>query len=188
MELYSAEAKAIGTQIAEWLEHPEYELEAAFGYKGIVDATTFITVTKRLRAKGFTSIPQEDRLTITTKENIRFTLSGIGVIQRYCTSDTLSDLPFTAMIKDRTAANANVELDEYNIRIKTRRELPLANDDAAVKRLLEMWDRVPKPGRGLVAEIQFHAASVASSPHGGWDTGIRHVPRAETLRSVTAVV
>ena len=41
--------------------------------------------------------------------------------------------PFTAMIKDRTAVQANVDLDEYGVRIKTRRELPIANDDADIK-------------------------------------------------------
>ena len=31
MELFSAEANAIEKQVAEWLAHSEYELEATFG-------------------------------------------------------------------------------------------------------------------------------------------------------------
>ncbi|NDE18304.1 hypothetical protein EBZ80_25655, partial [bacterium] len=147
MELYSAEAKAIGAQVQEWLEHPDYELESTFGDKGVVDATTFITVAKRLRAKGFTALPQEDRLTITTKEHVRFTLSGLGVISAYCRDDVLAGKPYTAVIKDRAAGTSTVDLDEYGVRIKNRRELPMAADDAEVKKLLEQWDRVPKAFR-----------------------------------------
>jgi len=183
MELYSAEAKAIGTQIAEWLEHPQYELEATFGNRGVVDATTFITVAKRLRTKGFTSLPQEDRLTITTKEHIRFTLSGLGIIQRYCTTDSLSDLPFTAMIKDRAAANANVDLEEYDVRIKNRREIPLANDDAAIKKLQDVWDRVPKffrmmrrwtfEGEGVVFDLSIVRSTRRTTSASAWQRRFR---------------
>lgn len=147
MELYSAEAKSIETQIQEWLQHPEYELETTFGAKGTVDATTFLTVAKRLRAKGYTSLPQEDRLTVTTRDHVRFTLSSLGIIQQYCRDDMMNGKPFVAMIKDRTAVQANVDLDEYGVRIKTRRELPMASDDAEVKKLFEQWPRVQKAFR-----------------------------------------
>lgn len=147
MELYSAEAKAIGAQIQEWLAHPDTELEATFGDKGVVDATTFITVAKRLRAKGFVALPQEDRLTITTKEHVRFTLSGLGTISAYCRDDVLAGKPYMAVIKDRAAGPSTVDLDEYGVRVKNRRELPMAADDAEVKKLLEQWERLPKAFR-----------------------------------------
>lgn len=147
MELYSAEVKAIQAQITEWMEHSNYELETTFGDKSVVDATTFLSVAKRLRAKGYTALPQEDRLVVLTREHIRFSLSGLGVIQAYCRDDVMAGKPYRAEIKDRTAATANVDLDEYGIRVKNRREVPLAADDAAVKKLMDEWPRVPKAFR-----------------------------------------
>ncbi len=149
MELYSAEAKAITGQITEWLAHPEYELETTFGEKGVVDVTTFLTVAKRLRAKGYVALPQEDHMTVTTKDHIRFTLSGLGIIQAYCRDDTMTGKPFVAVIKDRAAGTANVDLEEYGTRIKNRRELPMAADDATLKKLLadDTWPRTQKAFR-----------------------------------------
>jgi hypothetical protein len=149
MELYSAEAKAITGQLTEWLAHPEYELETTFGDKGVVDVTTFLAVAKRLRAKGFVALPQEDRLTVTTKDHVRFSLSGLGIIQSYCRDDIMTGKPFVAMIKDRAGGTANVDLEEYGVRIKNRRELPMAADDATLKKLLadDTWPRTQKAFR-----------------------------------------
>lgn len=147
MELFSAEANAIKSQIEEWSQHPDYELETVFGEKGVVDSTTFLAVAKRLRVKGYVNMPQEDRLTITTKDHVRFSLSGLGIIQQYCRDDMLAGKPFSAMIKDRAVATKNIDLDEYDIRIKQRREISMAQDDSEVKKLLEEWPRVPKAFR-----------------------------------------
>lgn len=147
MELFSAEANILKTQVEEWIQHSEYELEATFGDKGVVDATTFLAVAKRLRTKGYTSLPQEDRLTITTKEHVRFTLTGLGVIQQYCRDDVIGGKRFTAMIKDRTVATKNIDLEEYGVRIKARREINMAQDDAEVKKLVDQWPRLPKAFR-----------------------------------------
>ena len=86
-------------------------------------------------------------MTIMTKEHIRFTLSTLGVIQQYCRDDVLAAKPFDAMIKDRTTTTPSIDLDEYNTHIKTRREVPMAADDAAVKALMEQWPRVAKAFR-----------------------------------------
>jgi len=147
MELFSAEANAIKAQVDEWIQHPDYELETVFGEKGTVDSTTFLAVARRLRAKGYTNMPQEDRLTITTKDHVRFSLTGLGVIQQYCRDDILSAKPFNAMIKDRAVATKNVDIDEYAIRIKQRREINMAQDDSEVKKFLEQWPRVAKAFR-----------------------------------------
>uniref|UniRef100_A0A6C0JXM8 mRNA (guanine-N(7))-methyltransferase n=1 Tax=viral metagenome TaxID=1070528 RepID=A0A6C0JXM8_9ZZZZ len=147
MELFSAEANAIKAQVSEWIQHADYELETVFGERGVVDSTTFIAVAKRLRAKGYTNMPQEDRLTITTKDHVRFSLDGLGIIQKYCSDDVLAGKPFTAMIKDRAVATKNVDVEEYDIRIKQRREVGMAQDDAEVKKLLDQWSRIPKAFR-----------------------------------------
>jgi hypothetical protein len=147
MELRNAEAKLIQGQLKEWLEHREYELETTFGKSGVVDATTFLAVAKRLRARGYRSIPQEDRMTIMTKQNVRFSLSTLIMIQQYCKDDTLATKSYDAMIKDRTAATANIDLEEYNIRVKTRREIPMKKDEAEIQRLFEQWPTVQKAFR-----------------------------------------
>jgi hypothetical protein len=144
MELSSAEYKGIQAQVKEWLDHPEHELETTFG---TIDTTTFLSVAKRLRARGFTSLPQGDALNVMTKENIRFTLSGLGIIQQYCRDDVMAGKPYGAMIKDRAVAIRSVDIDEYGFRLKARREIPMANDDASVKKLLDNWAQVPKAFR-----------------------------------------
>ena len=149
MELLSAEVASMEKQVSEWIEHPEYELETTFGSSGQVDATTFLNVAKRLRAKGYTSLPQLDRMTIMTKDNVRFTLSSIGVIQQYCRDDIMAGKNFEAMIKDRATQTTALDIEEYNFRIKTRREINMAKDDAEVKRLLDTWSVVPKAFRIL---------------------------------------
>ena len=81
MELNSAEVTSLRKRIDDWLVSPNQELEATFGVGGKVDVTTFLTVAKRLRARGYNSIAQEDRMTITTPDHIRFSLQGLGTIQ-----------------------------------------------------------------------------------------------------------
>ena len=138
MELYKAEAEQLKKQISNWIEHPDYELESTFG-KGTVDATTFFQVALRLRSKGLKELSQDDRLTITTPEHVRFTIQSMGVIQQYCRDDTLTGKPFIAMIKDRSSIDSNIDLDDYDTRIKTRREVLMANDEAQIKELFAKW-------------------------------------------------
>jgi predicted NAD-dependent protein-ADP-ribosyltransferase YbiA (DUF1768 family) len=147
MELFSAEAETLRKIVGEWTEHPERELESCFGPRGQVDATRFLTVAQRLKAKGFTALPQEDRLTITTLDNTRFTLVGMGLIQQYCRDNRLAGKPFIAMIKDRAGLESNLDLDDYETRIKVRREVPLSADDARVKDILSTWGQQKKAFR-----------------------------------------
>ena len=135
MELYSAEAESIKKRVQDWLSHPSYELEATFGKlgsEGEVNATTFINVAQRLRAKGYRALPQGDYMTIVTPEHIRFTLNSLGVIQTYCEDDVLAGKPYDAMIKDRATADSQVDLDDYDTRIKVRRETAMAADDGQI--------------------------------------------------------
>ena len=138
MELHSAEVNAIKKQLEEWINHSDYELECTFG-TGSVDSTTFFQVAQRLRSKGLRELSQEDRMTIMTPEHIRYTLSSMGVIQQYCRDDVLNGKPFIAMIKDRNAINQQVNLEEYGVRVKTRRELSIGNDDPSIKEQFGHW-------------------------------------------------
>jgi hypothetical protein len=147
MELYTAEVAAIKKQVANWISHNDYELESTFGKSGQVGAVQFLAIAQRLKAKGYTALPQEDRLTVTTPEHVRFTLTSLAVIQAYCRDDTMQGKPFTPQIKDRATADAQVDLDDYGVRIKLRKETPMARDDAVVKSLLATWSTQRKAFR-----------------------------------------
>ncbi len=134
--------------VAEWIAHPENELEGRFGgASGRVNATTFLAVAQRLRAKGYKPQDQQDILTISTPEHVRFTLTSMGVIQKYCQEDILAGLPFVAEIKDRATADGQVDLDGYDARVKLRRETPMAQDDAKVREMLAGWTQQRKAFR-----------------------------------------
>lgn len=147
MDLYSAEVKNIQALVKEWLAAPEQEVEATFGKAGQVDATAFLAIAQRLRAKGYESLPQDDRLSVLTPQKIRLSLQGLGVIQRYCQDDTFDGKTFTAMRKDRSSKLSNVDLQEYAVRIKSRRELPLATTQPEVADILKGWSRQQKAFR-----------------------------------------
>ena len=148
MELRSAEINKLKSLVNDWLAHPEtHELEATFGTKGSVDATTFLAIAQRLQLKGYDTMPQDDRLSILTPNNVRLSLQGLGVLQSYCRDDILSDKEFTAMIKDRTSHEANLDLPEYEMRIKSRRELPLAKTSTEVVEILNNWQQIRKAFR-----------------------------------------
>ena len=148
MELFSAEAESIQKRVAEWIGHPNFELEATFGNAyGEVDSSTFLAVAKRLRSKGYMALPQEDRLTISTPEHMRMTLTTMGIIRKYCEDDILAGKPFVAIIKDRATADAQVDLDDYDVRVKVRREIPLAATDATLKSAMESWEQQRKAFR-----------------------------------------
>lgn len=146
MELFSAEAESIRKMVGEWLSRPDdyYEVEATFK-GGEVDATTFMAVAQRLRAKGYTALPQEDRLTITTPEHVRFTLNSLAIIQQYCADDTVAGKPYTAVIKDRTSSDGQLDLDDYETRIKIRRETPVP--EAKINEVFESWPQQRKAFR-----------------------------------------
>ena len=150
MELYAAEAESIKKRTQEWLSHTNYEMEATFGKAGAngeVNATTFLAVAQRLRSKGYTALPQGDAMMILTPEHVRFSLNSLGVIQAYCGDDILAGKPYDVMIKDRATAEGQLDLDDYDARIKVRREMVLAADDAQVKKLFEKWPQQKKAFR-----------------------------------------
>ena len=151
MDIRKAEFDQLKRLTQEWIDHPEQELEATFSASGAsgalgtgatggqVNSTTFAAIAKRLKNRGYTSVTQEDKLNIITPKHVRITLSGLGVIQQYCRDDRLSGRTFSAIIKDRTAQNATLDLEEYGVRIKARRERELGEKDPDVIELLDQW-------------------------------------------------
>uniref|UniRef100_A0A6C0KPY8 mRNA (guanine-N(7))-methyltransferase n=1 Tax=viral metagenome TaxID=1070528 RepID=A0A6C0KPY8_9ZZZZ len=139
MELYPAEVESLKRLIEEWYIHDERELEATFSGKTASETTTFLAVAQRLESKGFRALPQEDRLNIITPEQVRFTITGMGNIENYCRSESLENVPYEAMIKDRAGAESNVDIKEYDVRVKVRREIKLAGNDPVVNKLIGRW-------------------------------------------------
>lgn len=139
MDVLPAEAEKLRQLVQTWSDHDTYELESTFGVGGRVDATAFFAVAQRLRSKGYEPTVQEDKLNIILPERIRFSLVGSGLVQQYCRDDTLSGKPFIAIIKDRTFIESNLDLDEYDTRIKLRREQEIGNDDPRVREVMERW-------------------------------------------------
>ncbi len=177
MELFSEEVSKIKALLSDWTLHPDVEVEATFGVKGKVDMQTFLRVVSRLKAKGYEAISQEDRLTIKTNDDIRFTLTNSGVIAQYCRDNRIEDKPFVAVIKDNkiTADQqhaATIDLRSYDVRIKGRREVILAEDDPRVKQTVEptAWGRKLKHFRLIrrwtfkLPGLKFDLSAVRYSP------------------------
>jgi len=147
MDLTSDQFKLINKFIQDWSKDSKLELETTFGVGGVLDSTTFLQIAQRLRNKGFEVIPQDDRLSVITPNQIRLSLLGLGVLQQYCKDDTLENKPFSAMFKDRAFPDSNIDLQEYNIRFKVRREEDLSKDDPRVLELLTNWNNQRKAFR-----------------------------------------
>ena len=147
MDLTSDQFKLVTKFIQDWFKDKKLELETTFGQGGVVDSTTFLQIAQRLRNKGFEVIPQDDRLSIITPSHIRLSLLGLGVLQQYCKDDTLEGKAFSAMFKDRAFPDSNIDLKEYNIRFKVRREEDLSQDDPRVTQLLTTWENQKKAFR-----------------------------------------
>ena len=147
MDLSSDQFKIATKFVQDWFKDKKLELETTFGAGGVIDSTTFLQIAQRLRNKGFEVIPQDDRLSIITPNHIRLSLLGLGVLQQYCKDDTLEGKPFSAMFKDRAFPDSNLDLKEYDIRFKIRREEELSNDDPRVAALLTNWDKQKKAFR-----------------------------------------
>jgi len=148
MDLTKDQFKKITELIQLWFKDPTFELETTFGPKGTVDSNTFLQIAQRLRTKDFQVIPQDDRLSIITPNNMRISLQGLGLIESYCKDNTLQGKPFTAMIKERIGNNAEpIQLPEYDIRFKIRRELDLSNDDPRITQLVKTWSSQAKAFR-----------------------------------------
>jgi hypothetical protein len=144
MELTSDEIAGVKTLLADWHTDSRNEVEATFGYGGTVDVSTFLRVYTRLLSKGWKAVSQQDRLTISLQNDMRFTLSGAEKVSLYCRDNIIVGRPFTVMIKNKnvtTDENKRVNLDigAYDLRIKARREEELNDDDRRVQEVLSNW-------------------------------------------------
>jgi len=147
MDLTKVQSEQLKRFIQDWSTDKRFELETTFGPRGVVDSNMFLQIAQRLRTKGFEMIPQDDRLNIITPNNIRLTLEGLAVLQDYCRDDLLQGRDFTAMFKDRAFQSRDLDIHEYQMRFKVRREEELGKDDPRVVELLRTWTKQKKAFR-----------------------------------------
>ena len=166
MELFSEDISKVKTLLESWKTTPEIEVEATFGIKGKVDLQTFLRVIARLKSKGYEAISQQDRLTISiplessvlqdptrpkSTDSLRFTLVGTGHVSQYCRDNIIQNKPFTVIIKNQNISLeqkkiATIDIKEYDIRIKGRREEELSENDPRVQKVIsaDRWGKFRK--------------------------------------------
>lgn len=148
LELKSAEVAAIDSLWKAWSSSTDSELEATFK---TLNYTNFLNIVKYLRSLGLTESPQPPKLNIMTASNLRFTLVGSGVVEQYCNDNTLKGKPFHVILKEKKATveggRSEAELNDYDVRIKVRREITLPVTDPRVAEALGKWSTLPKAFR-----------------------------------------
>ena len=159
MDLTSDQHKRITAFIQDWSKDKTMELETTFGPRGVVDSNTFLQIAQRLRTKGFEMIPQDDRLSIVTPNQLRISIQGLGVIQSYCKDDSLHHKTYTIMSKSRTSPDSNIDLRDYDVRFKMRRESELTEDDPLVIPILANWVNQKKAFR-LIRRWSFRGKGI----------------------------
>ena len=172
MELYPATVDSLTRLVEEWVINDERELEATF--ENASDTTTFLSVAQRLSAKGYEALPQEDKMNIITPQQYRFTLTGMAAVEDYCRDDILEGKAFEVIMKQRAGVESNVDIKDYGVRVKARREESVARDDVTVRDLLNGWATQRKAFRILrrwtflnkEKGVRFDLSMVRSSPKG----------------------
>jgi hypothetical protein len=149
LELHSADVAKFNALWASWASADgTSEIEATFKQ---LDYTGFLDVMKHLRAVGLSEEPQETKLNIMVQGGLRFTLVGERTISDYCKDNTLRGKSFVVIKKDRHVTEeggiSEVDLDEYDVRIKVRRELPMDPTHRQVVESLAKWSTLPKTFR-----------------------------------------
>jgi mRNA capping enzyme, catalytic domain/mRNA capping enzyme len=153
LELKSGESQGLDTLWAAWETATETEIEATFKRPDgkELDYTGFLNAIKHLRSIGLQEDPQPPKLNIMVGGGLRFTLVGEGTVQAYCRDNTLKGKPFFCILKDKKQATAKgpseIDLPEYGVRVKLRREIPLSKDDPRVVDAVTRWASLPKAFR-----------------------------------------
>ncbi len=171
MELERPKVELLKGMVNEWIKHPNtYELESSFGGPKGIDMTDFLSVIKRLKARfgGDAELQQEDRLTITLKDQSRFTIVDRAMIKKFCSDNRIVGKQFIAITKQSTGKESDVNLEEYGVHIKTRSEVPM--NAKQVEMATQGWEQKPKAFRLITrwtfedADLKFDASIVYSTP------------------------
>ena len=145
MELRNSDLNGLNRLAELWKSTPDAELEALIPNLGL---TGWQDIIQYLRSLGMREAPQIVKMNISVN-NVRFTLEGAGVIQAYCRDNRIADKPFVAMLKESIADAEPVTLSAYSAKIKLKREVPLAPDDARITDIVANWDKLGKHFRTI---------------------------------------
>ena len=145
IELRSSEQKAIQALWAKWKSSDALEMESTVKS---VSLTEFLDTVARLRAVGLREQPQQPKLNICMPGCLRFTIVGLGAIQDYCVKGDITKVPFTVMRKARCNTRGSdddqIDLPDYGVRLKLRKEENLDRRDARVVEMIGKWQKTPK--------------------------------------------
>lgn len=155
LELHPNDVSAAESLFQTWEYGTDMELEATFK---TLDLTKWLQVVQHLRSLGLQEESQPTKLNIMVAGGLRFTLVDEGIIQQYCEDGVLVGKPFHVVLKGKKQAaegpKTEVDWKEYGVRVKLRRELPLATDDVRVRDALSRWATIPKSFR-LIKRYSF---------------------------------
>ena len=145
IELRGSEQKAIQALWAKWKSSDALEMESTVKS---VSLTEFLDTVARLRAVGLREQPQQPKLNICMPGCLRFTIVGSGAIQDYCMKGDITKVPFTVMRKARCNTRGldddQIDLPDYGVRLKLRKEENLDRRDARVVEMIGRWQKTPK--------------------------------------------
>ena len=154
MELPAETITAIDAMINRWIKidgpGKQQELEATFGTKGRVDATTFLAIAQRLQERGYTPKQDYDRLSIITQKNIRISLQGSEVLESYCKENKIHNIQeqnFSALRKHINSGKDTLDIEEYKLKLKSRTEETIPRSHPELQELFKFWDKEPKAFR-----------------------------------------
>ena len=144
LELTQDKANAIAALWKTWESSAssgasELELEGAFQR---VNYTRFLDIIKTLRSLGLNEEAQPPRLNIFVRGGMRFMLTGNSNIEAYCNDNDIKGKPFNVMLKSRASLDdtpTEVDIPDYSMRIKLRREQQLNIRNTRVLELMKTW-------------------------------------------------
>ena len=153
MELRKQDNMAIDGMVERWMTIKDQELEATFGLTGL-DATSFMAISQRLQDRGHKPVEDLDRLSIFIKgKDPRISLQTFEVLSKYCTSNTINNIEakdnVSILKKLHGDEKDTLVLSEYNMKIKSRREVTIERSDPDLTEIFALWQRQPKAFRLL---------------------------------------
>ena len=143
MELRKTEYEEIKALWSTWRGLKDTELEAVIQK---VDATQWMDIMTRLRSLGLQEEVQQPYLTILVEGGMRFVITGEDAVRKYCQTNRLPDSA-TCNMKASIRDIQPVELREYNVRIKLKREQNVSREDMKYQTTMLKWPLLQKSFR-----------------------------------------
>ena len=143
MELRKTDYEEIKALWSVWRGMKDTELEAVIQN---VDATQWMDILKRLRSLGLQEEVQPPYLTIILENGMRFVITGEDAVRKYCQTNKLPDSA-TCNIKASIRDIKAVDIKEYGVRIKLKREQNVSRDDFKFQKTMLEWPVLPKSFR-----------------------------------------